>query len=124
MIGAIYVAGGIGYSFGVITTSYLCFHIHRSMCMRMVKHQNLQDESKELETRRETIDSGLFDETPPLAGPASSETDMLAVRPGALYLSQIASRNDPKVFDIGAVSTRIDHVRVETDQDISPSKGQ
>lgn len=119
------IEGLIGYGIGCGTTTFTCWRIHRRLCSRIYRHLALENEAKTLERRREAIDSGLPDELPPFVGGELVESSLFPTHPGAMALSHLSakrSENLTKVFDTSRLSTRIDQVRVETDQTISPNE--
>lgn len=115
------IEGLIDYGIGCATTALVAFRIHRHMCIRIAKHLNLENECQKLEKHREAIDSGLPDETPPKAGAACEEVSLWVTHPGALVLNELANKRAAekmvKTFDTPVLSTKMDEVRVETDQD-------
>lgn len=66
---------------------YLRGHVYD----RLLQMAKLEALSENLEKRRDAIDSGLTDITPPGAGPAGQENVLFRIRPGALQKNRRSS---------------------------------
>ncbi len=73
-----------GYLCGAGTFSWFGWRLYRNLSGRIVRIASLKALSNNLENRRDAIEFGQDQLTPPGAGPAGQENVLFRVRPGAL----------------------------------------
>lgn len=96
----------IGFACGATTFSFLCWRIHRRMCLRILRHREMEELAQALERRRDAHDFRR-DLTPPGAGPVGQESNLFQVRPGRMFLNHLDRQQN---------RTTLDHVSGSKDQ--------
>lgn len=98
----------IGFGCGAIVFSFLWWRVHRRMCLRFLRHLEMERLAESLQKRRESYDFGRDIEIQPDAGPAGFESSLFEIRPGRMFLNHLDSEQN---------STRLNNVNGSEDQD-------